>query len=198
MKASVILAHPYEKSFNHAIFDQACASLAEMGLELYAHDLYRERFDPVLTVEELGKQAPSDARIKQYIQEMVDSRVMVFVHPNWWGQPPAMMKGYIDRVFRPPYAYDFPAGDSGGGLPIQRLAGKTGIVFNTSNTSEEREKSFFHDPLEHEWIDCVFGFCGITDACRRTFSIVSDSELETRKKWLDAVNETIKLRCGQL
>ncbi len=39
-------------------------------------------------------------------------------------QPPAILKGYIDRVVRPPYAYDFPEGDLGGGLPIARLAGK--------------------------------------------------------------------------
>ncbi len=195
MKASVILSHPYDKSFNHAIFNQVINKLKELDIQIFSHDLYNEKFNPILTKEELGKEETADLLVKKYIQEMLDSKYLIFIHPNWWGQPPAIMKGYIDRVFRPPYAYDFPKNDSGGGLPIEKLKGKIGIVINTSNTSEERESSIFNDPLENEWINCVFGFCGIINTYRKTFRIVSESDLETRKKWLQEVDEIVLKKC---
>ena len=195
MKATVILAHPYEKSFNHAIFHQVVTTLDKLKVSVYAHDLYQEQFDPVLSKEELGKAESQDPLVRQYTVEMVDSALLVFIHPNWWGQPPAIMKGYIDRVFRPPFAYDFPQGDSGGGAPIPKLGAKTGLVFNTSNTPAEREIGVFKDPLEAEWIDCVFGFCGITKAFRKTFRVVSESDAAIRADWLEEVRDITKKHC---
>ncbi|HOR43845.1 MAG TPA: NAD(P)H-dependent oxidoreductase [Spirochaetota bacterium] len=184
MKASVILAHPYEKSFNHAIFNRVCCKLGTLGVELFAHDLYAEKFNPVITCEELGSDQSSDPLVNRYADELLKSDIIIFIHPNWWGQPPAILKGYIDRVIRPPHAYDFPAGDSGGGLPVGKLKGKTGVVLNTSNTEEDRENNYFHDPLENIWKQSVFAFCGIEKYYRRMFRIIADSNMEERKEWL--------------
>jgi NAD(P)H dehydrogenase (quinone) len=184
LKASVLLAHPYEKSFNHAIFHTVCEKLSELKIETFAHDLYIEQFNPVLTRGELGSDRSDDVLANRYADELQVSDLLFFIHPNWWGQPPAIMKGYVDRVVRPPYAYDFPPDDSGGGLPIAKLKGKTGIVFNTSNTAKEREEEVFGDPLENIWKHCVFGFCGIDRHYRKMFSVVADSDLTTRRKWL--------------
>mgnify|MGYP001001382410 CR=1 FL=1 len=190
MTASVILSHPYDKSFNHAIFHTAVSTLRNHGVNVYSHDLYREKFDPVLTKRELGKEETEDALVKQYIDEMMESKMLVFIHPNWWGQPPAMMKGYIDRVFRPPYAYDFDENNEGE-PGIGKLGGKIGIVFNTGNTAEQRENEYFHDPLENEWKQCLFGFCGIETYERRLFRIIADSTEERRKEWLKEVETVI-------
>ena len=190
--ASVILAHPYELSFNHAIFATAKEALGGRGISVFSHDLYAERFDPVLTRAELGKEATADALAARYMEELAASDLMVFVHPNWWGQPPAMMKGYIDRVFRPPYAYDYDENATGPAETIQKLRGKIGIVFNTSNTEESRENGYFHDPLEHEWIKCVFGFCGIERCSRRMFRVVAGSRAEERAAWLEQVKGDIE------
>jgi NAD(P)H dehydrogenase (quinone) len=184
LKASVLLAHPYEKSLNHAIYRAVCEKLDELQVEHFAHDLYLEKFNPVMTRSELGTDRSEDALVNQCAEELQVSDFLIFVHPNWWGQPPAIMKGYIDRVIRPPYAYDFPPGDSGGGLPIGKLKGKTGIVFNTSNTEEARENSVFGDPLENIWKQCVFGFCGLERYYRKMFRVVADSNTAQRKEWL--------------
>ncbi len=159
MKASVVLAHPYRESFNHAIFETVCRVLREKGVEVLSHDLYAERFDPVLTVEELGSDTSRDPLVNRCARELVESDLLFFIHPNWWGQPPAVLKGYIDRVIRPPHAYDFPPGDSGGGLPIGKLAGKRGVVINTSNTAIERENDYFGDPLERIWGQSIIAGC---------------------------------------
>ncbi|MBP7480030.1 MAG: NAD(P)H-dependent oxidoreductase [Spirochaetaceae bacterium] len=191
MTASVILAHPYEKSFNHAIFCTVVTALKEHQVKVHAHDLYKEHFDPVLTKNELGTDTSDDRLVKQYAQELVESDILVYVHPNWWGQPPAILKGYIDRVIRPPYAYDFPDDDSGGGLPIEKLKGKYGIVYNTSNTEEERENNYFYDPLDKIWGKCIFGFLGITQYSRKMFRIIADSSEADRITWLEEVKTDI-------
>ena len=192
MKATVILAHPYPKSFNHAIYQTVCSKLENMDITLYKHDLYEEKFDPVLTVNELGTDTSEDILVNQYAKELMDSDILFFIHPNWWGQPPAILKGYIDRIIRPPYAYDFPANDSGGGLPIGKLKGKYGIVINTSNTEDGREEKYFGDPLEKIWKQCVFGFCGLEKYYRKMFRIVADSNDETRKNWLNEVEQIVE------
>jgi putative NADPH-quinone reductase len=191
MNASIILAHPYDKSFNHAIFQTAEKTFKNLKIDVYAHDLYKEGFNPVLTTMELGKEKPDDNLVKQYVDEMLQSRILVFIHPNWWGQPPAIMKGYIDRIFRPPYAYDYDENNEGNsGIP--KLTGKVGIVFNTGNTEATREEAVFHDPLENEWIQCVFGFCGIGKSYRRLFRVIANSSETQRKEWLREVEEVIR------
>lgn len=178
------MAHPWGESFNHAIFSAVVGALKDSGAVVHAHDLYAEGFDPVLTAEELGKKPASDPLVVRYMGELAESDLLVFVHPNWWGQPPAILTGYLDRVFRPPLAYDFdPARPD---LPaVGRLGGKVALVFNTSNTDAEKEDGYFHDPLEWEWIRCVFGFCGLERSRRRLFRIVSKSSAEERARWLD-------------
>ncbi len=190
MKASVLLAHPYKKSFNHAIYHRICDSLAKRGVSFFAHDLYEEGFNPVLAVNELAKEKSEDRLVLQYADELMESDLLFFVHPNWWGQPPAIMKGYVDRVIRPPYAYDMPEGALSG-LPIAKLTGKYGIVYNTSNTPEDHENDYFGDPLENIWKKCTFGFCGIENYRRRMFRIVSESSETERKAWLDLVEQDV-------
>ncbi len=185
MQASVILAHPYRQSFNHALFSGVVEVLERRGVPTWAHDLYAERFDPVLTADELGTDESRDPLVRLYAAQLVASDVLVFIHPNWWGQPPAIMKGYIDRVVRPPYAYDTPEGDSGGAPAIGKLVGKLGIVLNTSNTAAEREENYFRDPLESIWKRCIFGFCGMEEGERIMFRIVADSTPEEREEWLE-------------
>ncbi len=192
MKANVILAHPYSKSFNHAIFQTVCSKLVNLNLSVFKHDLYEEQFNPILTSEELGSDKSTDNLVNQYLRELLDSDILFFIHPNWWGQPPAILKGYIDRVIRPPYTFDFPPGDSGGGLPAGKLKGKYGVVLNTSNTDKMREENYFCDPLENIWIKCIFGFCGIEKYYRKMFGIISDSDYEKRKIWLSEIEEIVE------
>jgi putative NADPH-quinone reductase len=185
MRANVILAHPWKKSFNHGLFERVLGTFSALGVEARGHDLYAEGFDPVMTTAELGKEPSLDPLVRRYVTDLVDSDYLVFIHPNWWGQPPAILKGYIDRVIRPPHAYDIVQDPAGHGRPVGRLGSKAALVLNTSNTDEEREANYFHDPLEYEWGRCVFGFCGIERWSRRMFRVVEESGIEERKAWLD-------------
>lgn len=184
MNVSVILGHPYPQSFNHAIAATAQATLVTLGHTVFFHDLCEEGFDPLISKEELASGKPSDPLVLQHMQELREADGIIIVHPNWWGQPPAVLKGWVDRVLRNGVGYTFPEGDSGSGLPIGILPARTGLVFNTSNTSEERELQVFGDPLERIWKDCIFDFCGVKNFERRMYRIIADSSEADRAGWL--------------
>jgi putative NADPH-quinone reductase len=191
MNILIILGHPDNRSFNHAIADTCRNRLVENGHSVLFHDLYREGFNPITDVNEIPKQGKIDNLIKTHCDNLKDSDGIVIIHPNWWGQPPAILKGWIDRVFRPGVAYEFEEGDSGEGLPIGLLKAKIGLVFNTSNTNEERENNIFKDPLETIWKNCIFSFCGVKQFDRRMFRIVVTSDLNQRQIWLNEAKSMI-------
>jgi len=191
MNILIILGHPDNTSFNHAIADTCRNRLVENGHSVLFHDLYREGFNPITDVNEIPKQGKIDNLIKTHCDNLKDSDGIVIIHPNWWGQPPAILKGWIDRVFRPGVAYEFEEGDSGEGLPIGLLKAKIGLVFNTSNTNEERENNIFKDPLETIWKNCIFSFCGVKQFDRRMFRIVVTSDLNQRQIWLNEAKTMI-------
>ncbi|VVB96676.1 FMN-dependent NADH-azoreductase [uncultured archaeon] len=191
MRISVILAHPDKKSFNHAIAATTIKTLNQNGHEVYFHDLYEEKFDPILPTEEIPKYASLPSEIEKYCTEISEADGVIIIHPNWWGQPPAILKGWVDRVIRPGVAYEFLEDDKGEGIPNGLLRAKSAIVFNTSNTETEREKNLFGDPLETIWKNCIFDLCGVNNFYRKMFNIIVVSSEEQRKEWLKEVRQTV-------
>lgn len=193
MKVSVILGHPSEVSFNHAIADIVVHTLMENGHQVCFHDLYKENFNPMLPSKEIPKDATLDADINAHCDEISNANGIIIIHPNWWGQPPAILKGWIDRVIRPGVAYEFLEGDSGEGIPIGLLKAEIALVFNTSNTLEARENEVFGDPLEALWKTCIFEFCGIKNFYRKMYRVIVTSSFEQRESWLKDVKDTIEM-----
>ncbi len=191
MKISIILAHPNPGSFNHAIAQAAAEALRGNGHEVRLRDLCAEQFDPLMPAAEFAKDAKLDATIAHHCEEIAVADGIIIVHPNWWGTPPAILKGWIDRVLRPEVAYRFVANDKGEGVPLGLLQAKTALVFNTANTPEEREREVFGDPLELLWKKCVFALCGVRNVQRRIFAVVITSSAQQREEWLNEVRATV-------
>lgn len=189
MQISIILAHPRPGSFNHAIAGESAAVLRNAGHTVTFHDLYRERFDPLLPHEEISRDALLPKEIDRHCREIAAAEGIIVVHPDWWGMPPAILKGWIDRVLRPGIAYRFAATDFGEGVPEGLLAAKAFLVFNTSNTPAEREQEVFGDPLERLWRDCIVSFCGVPTFRRRMFGVIVTSTEDQRREWLAEVRE---------
>lgn len=191
MNILVILGHPDPGSFNHAIADAAAEALERNGHRIVLHDLYAESFDPLLPAEEFPRDASLPPAIQQHCDELMAAQGIVIIHPNWWGQPPAILKGWVDRVIRPGVAYRFREGDAGDGVPEGLLQAYTAIIFNTSNTPRERELRVFGDPLELLWKNCIFDLCGVQHVYRRMFEVIVTSSPEQREQWLVEVRDTI-------
>lgn len=191
MIISVILAHPDPESFNHAIAQTAVKAIKANGHGVFFHDLYQENFDPLLNSEEIAQNSTLPAAIKKHCDEIAATDGIVIMHPNWWGQPPAILKGWVDRVLRRDVAYKFLEGDTGEGIPKGLLKARAVLVFNTSNTENQREKDVFGDPLETIWKNCIFGLCGITNFHRRMFNVIVTSTEDQRRDWLIDVEKDI-------
>lgn len=191
MKITVILAHPDKGSFNHAIAGAVLQALAANRHQVFFHDLYAEQFDAILPAEEIARDAALPAVIAGHCREISAADGIIIIHPNWWGQPPAILKGWVDRVIRPGVAYEFLEGDGGEGVPHGLLKARAALVFNTSNTAAAREVAVFGDPLETLWKNCIFGLCGVREFHRRMFGIVVTSSEQQRKKWLAEAAEMV-------
>jgi NAD(P)H dehydrogenase (quinone) len=194
MNILVIVSHPDKESLNQAITKTVLTTLCNNGYNTMFHDLYAEDFPPLLYSEEIPEGASLPPIIASHCSDISNADGIVIVHPTWWGQPPAILKGWIDRVIRPGIAYKFIESDKGEGIPVGLLKAKMALVFNTSNTVQDREKKEFGDPLETIWKNCVFGLCGVKTFYRKTFGVVITSSLDQRTQWLKEA-ESITNQC---
>ncbi len=189
MKALIVLGHQNPgASFCRAIVETARETLAAAGYEVAVRDLYAEGFDPILTAEELALTADAvSGPLRADIQQVLDADLYVIVHPNWWGMPPAILKGWVDRVIRQGFCYAFTADG-----PVKKLAGRKAAVFTTGNTPPDVEVNVLGDPLENLWKNIVFGTVGVEDFVRRNFASVIMSTPEERKAWLAEVKDVVE------
>lgn len=191
MKASIILAHPNPGSFNHAIANAARERLLGQEWEVSYHDLYAEGFDPLLPEAELKRDAVLPPEIRKHCDEIVAADGIVVVHPNWWGQPPAILKGWQDRVLRMGTAYRFQVNEKGEGVPVGLLNAKWACVFTTSNTPNDKELALYGDPLQNLWTRCVLEFCGAQQVVRKNYEVIITSTPEQRQAWLSETSSLV-------
>ena len=191
----IVVARPEaEKSFNGAIVQAAADALTARGYTPVVSDLYAENFDPTMTLAEVNEPVEkADADIQARIQAVKESVGLIFVHPNWWGGPPAILKGWLDRVLRNGFAYGFTADG-----PWQGLTDKTVQVFSTSNTPRDVELNVYGDPVENFWKTIVFGLCGSKSFERRNFEQIILSDEAQRAAWLAEVGEIVARRFPQV
>lgn len=190
MKILLILGHPKPTSFNHALAEKAMATLKELGHEIVLHDLYQEHFDPVLPDgEDNLPEEKLPEFIKEHLRNFKEAGGVVIVHPNWWGGPPAILRGWVDRVLRTNSCYNF----TPNGVETY-VGGKIVQIFSTSNTPRDVEMNLYGDPIENFWKTVVFGIIGSQSFERRNFESIVMSTPEERQSWLAEVEAVLKRR----
>jgi NAD(P)H dehydrogenase (quinone) len=109
MRFLVIYAHPVEDSFQSAIHRCVVKTLAKAGHDVDDCDLYRENFQPILTRDERLAYHTVDANrpfAAKEIERLLECDGLILVFPTWWYGMPAILKGYIDRVWIPGVAFE--------------------------------------------------------------------------------------------
>ncbi|MGB5820933.1 MAG: NAD(P)H-dependent oxidoreductase [Saonia sp.] len=155
MTAHIIYAHPNNGSFNHAILEVVRKALSQQGIEATVSDLYAMNFDPVLKIEDRIK-TKGDVKKEQDKISLADC--IITIYPVWWTQMPAILKGYIDRVF----AYNFAFQLDENGFPIKLLKGKKGIIFSTfGHPYDYYEKEGYVTAFEKTVDSGIFDYVGI-------------------------------------
>jgi NAD(P)H dehydrogenase (quinone) len=136
MKHAIILAHPQADSFNASVADAYKRAAIELGHDAVVRDLYRLDFDPRLKASERPdapefKLGPDVERERDILR---DADVFAFVYPLWFNAPPAILKGYLDRVFSAGFGYRELRNGAQGPL----LVGKRMISFTSSGSTKAR------------------------------------------------------------
>jgi putative NADPH-quinone reductase len=184
MKALVVVGHPDAASFNHALAAAVRSAWQAAGCDVRFHDLVAEDFDPRLSAAEARGQPTTDPLVRTHIEALRASDLLAVIHPNCWGAPPAIVKGWIDRVFAPDAAYGFAKGSDQGDAPVGLLTTRVALILNTGNTPADREREIFGDPLERMWRDCVLTYCGVGHVMRALFGVVATSTEAQRHDWI--------------
>ena len=129
----IILCHPEQESFNAAVAHAYAKTVREHGHQAFVRDLYSMGFKPVLkSAERPGAGFQRFDDVEQELALLRDTDVFVLVYPLWFGTPPAMLKGYVERVLGSDAPFNDVQAGSAGGV----LAGKRMISFTTSGTTD--------------------------------------------------------------
>lgn len=185
MKVLVIYAHPSSKSFNHALVESFIEGLKKAKHEYEVIDLYKERFNPVLNdVESHGDSVTGlSDDVAAYQQKIKSADCLAFVFPTYWFRGPAILEGFIDRIFSAGFAFKYIKS-----MPKGLFPDKKAVVIQTYGGP-----GFYYQLLMHRipWrrFKSVLTFCGIKKIIYQPCYNVPFTTDDVRKKYLEKVNK---------
>jgi NAD(P)H dehydrogenase (quinone) len=158
MKTLIVYAHPNHESHAKETLRQIEEKLTKNKIPYEIFDLYKMKFNPVLSTEELYE-AKTKGPPKEIItiqHKINNSEHLIFVYPIWWNGMPAILKGFIDRVFSRGYAFQYTSG-----MPQGLLNGKKATVFVSTGSKKWITCLFLGNRFKKNAVKDIFGFCGI-------------------------------------
>lgn len=158
MQVLTVLCHPRRDSLTHAVTERFRAGLAQAGHGGELADLYDERFDPLMEPPDEpdwddGRKRYSDAVLAEQARiERHQAIAMVF--PVWWWSVPAMLKGWIDRVWNNGWAYG-----------SRKLALRRGLLIGVAASDAKTYDGArgYRPAMETQLVQGVLDYCGIAD-----------------------------------
>ncbi|HEY4162921.1 MAG TPA: NAD(P)H-dependent oxidoreductase [Dongiaceae bacterium] len=188
MHTLVVFAHPKRDSYTGAVLDALLAGLRENTDDtVEVADLYREGFDPCFQPDDYaqfrGESMPPAIGREQ--ERVARAEALAFVFPVWWWSFPAMLKGWIDRVFSEGWAYSFEPGISRG-----RLRDRPTLLLGIGGSREATYRKYGYNEAMRVQMDIgVLGYCGLRDVEMQVFYDVEQSP-ENRARYLIEAWET--------
>ncbi|KQT20841.1 NAD(P)H dehydrogenase [Chryseobacterium sp. Leaf404] len=190
MKHLIIYAHPNPESLNSFLKQTLAEHLWDNGHEVVIRDLYQLKFNPVLSLEDMqgqrmGKVSDDVQKEQEYISW---AHHITFIYPIWWTGMPAIMKGFIDRVFSYGFAYRYDQG-------IQKglLTGKQTTIINTHGKSKADYEDIGMDKAMSLTSDKgIFTYCGLEINQHFFFDKADRPAPETIENWASGIVSTYK------
>lgn len=185
MNVHLIIDHPWPGSFNYAVLQAFTAGLQVAGHSTDALDLNQDRFNPVISEAELAGYSQGisfDPKIKSYQQRLSACDHLVLIFPIWWNVMPARLKGWMDKVLLPGFAFTTDQ------VPQPLLGHINGAtVLTTTGTPDVYHRETYHDALK--WVLCTgtLEFCGIQPVSWLNFGDTGFAERAKHEEWLQFV-----------
>jgi putative NADPH-quinone reductase len=112
MLIQVVHCHPLTESFDHSLFRTIVETLEKAGHRVIATDLYQEGFAPAMTERERRTYMGNDydfSAVASYVESLKKADGVILCYPHWWFSMPAVLKGWVDRVWGPSIAFTYDA-----------------------------------------------------------------------------------------
>ncbi len=195
MKHLIIYVHPNSKSFNHAIAEAISEELLISDQDVQVRDLYALKFDPVIKQSDYDMLArgevPQDVGQEQDFIRWAD--ILYFICPIFWAGLPALMKGYLERVFSQGFAYRFSEHVFEG-----LLGEKKAVIINTTGGSLKMyQSSGMLESIQQTIEGGIFRFCSMDVIAHRFFLNVPFSTEAERSRMLDEARDIIRDICEE-
>ncbi len=197
MRSLIVFNHPYEGSFCNAILTEAIKSLHNSKQETDVINLDKDKFNPVMSAEELkafviARKEPDKAitmlekRVIEYKNMLEKAEHLIFIFPIWWMLMPALTKGFIDKVIFPSIAYSYDEqGDMKGILPKLK---KVTLITTMAADSGSYEKNI-GNAVWKAFKNGTFETIGVKDCKWINFDCINVISNEERKKRLLYIKE---------
>jgi 1,4-dihydroxy-2-naphthoate polyprenyltransferase len=193
MNVLVINGHPREHSLATALAQAYVSGAEKAGAHIELLNLSRLSFDPNVT-EALQHKQYTEPCIENARQLILWANHVVFIYPTWWGTMPALLKGFIDRVFISGFAFEETEGGTG---YVPLLGGRSAQVITTMDTPVFVYKVFYRAPGHNAMRRSVLQFCGFIVTGILSFGPVKKTSCKKREAWLKKVEaEGLKLKEG--
>lgn len=181
----VVLGHPQNSSFCGALAEAYVESALAVGHTVQLFRLGDVVFDPILRQGYRSHQALEEnlAVISKAIQA---ADHLVLVYPIWWGGMPALLKGFIDRVFLPGYAFKYRPNSA---LWDKLLQGRSARVIQTLDTPIWYERWINGNPAAQQIKKTILQFCGFNPVRLTRFAPIRGSSAAQRQSWLEQVRK---------
>lgn len=183
-KILIINGHPYDKSLCTALADAYERGARSGGrAEVKRINLYDLKFDPILHkgYHEIQELEPD---LKMAQEAILWSDHIVFVYPTWWLDVPALLKGFVDRIFLPGFAFKY---EKNRLLPKKLLAGRTDHLIITMDAPRIYSWLMYGDGMHHAFHKGTLGFCGLKTTGHTFFDRVKNRNEEEIQKWIKKV-----------
>lgn len=182
-KIAIINGHPNKESFNFGVAEAYKASALESGAEIKEIIITDLNFNPNLQFGYQKRMELEPDLIKAWeIIKWADH--LVWIHPVWWGGLPALMKGFIDRLFLPGFAYKYRENSV---WWDKLLKGKTAHIITTLDQPGWYYWLMYGKPSVNQLKKSTLEFCGVKPVKVTYLGIIRDSKEEQRVKWLEKV-----------
>jgi putative NADPH-quinone reductase/1,4-dihydroxy-2-naphthoate octaprenyltransferase len=178
-KVLIIVGHPRRQSLCQALASAYASGARRAGAQVRELRLAELRFDPNVRSFDPSVQ-PVEKALLQARRLITWADHIVFVYPTWWGTMPALLKGFLDRVLAPGFA--FTEADRGF-APL--LRGRSAELLTTMDTPRWVYRWIYGAPGHKAMARAILGFCGIEIARLASFGPVKDSNLAQRQSWLE-------------
>ncbi|MDG5974673.1 NAD(P)H dehydrogenase (quinone) [Hydrogenophaga taeniospiralis CCUG 15921] len=180
MRCLLILAHPRRDSLCGALFDACGEGARQAGAECRELVLGELHFDPDVHAVS-PEQQPLEPDLQRAQRDIQWAEHLVFVYPTWWGTFPALLKGFLDRVLTPGFAFRHVTHDRWDKL----LSGRTADLITTMDTPPLIYRLIYRAPGQQALARATLGYCGIRSAHVETCGPVIAADAGQRQQWLD-------------